>query len=110
LTSGGKVDLLLKRVRRRYGARKLEEILELAKNRVEAFNVERSPLTLSGIVKGSTEYSTYIDETGEYCCSCRGQNVHKTPCKHIVALVLHGYIDGDVSEDEVIDLIGGEIR
>ena len=103
------VGKLLEKLRKKMGKRRYEEMLRLAQDKVSCFTVERNPLILSGIVEGTFHYSVYIDETGEYCCSCQGQTTHKTLCKHILALVFHGYLNGEISENDIINLIGGEI-
>ena len=104
------VGKLLRKLKKKMGRKRYEEMLELAQDKVSFLTVERDPLILSGVVEGTFHYSVYIDETGEYCCSCQGQTVHKTLCKHILALVFHAYLNGKISEFEVINLIGGEIK
>jgi hypothetical protein len=104
------VGKLQRKLRRKLGRKRYGEVLDMALNKVSNFTVERNPLTVSGIVEGTLHYSSYIDETGEYCCSCVGQSSHKTICKHILALTIYGYLNSKISGDEMIKLIGGEIR
>lgn len=99
-----------RRLRKKLGRKRYEEVLSLALDKVSSFTVERDPLIVSGIVEGTFHYSAYIDETGEYCCACQGQTTHKTICKHILAIVLHGYLNNRLSEYDVISLIGGELK
>jgi len=90
----------MERIRERLG-RRYEEVREIALNKVISFTIERNPLILSGIIEGTFHYSVYIDETGDYCCSCTGQRVHKILCKHIYALILHSYLEGKISKHEM---------
>jgi uncharacterized Zn finger protein len=91
------------RIRRR----QLTEALDLI-DRVSELAVERDPLILSGVVEGTFHYSAYIDETGDYCCSCIGQTTHKGICKHIIALIIHAYLNNHITRDEAKKLIGGK--
>lgn len=100
---------IFKNLKRKLGKRRFNEVMDMALNKISNFTIERNPIILSGIVEGIFHYSTYIDENGDYCCSCLGQTSHKTKCKHIFALAIYGYLNDKISESELFKLIGDDI-
>lgn len=100
-----KVSFLL---RKKLGKR-FDEIMKWDWDRITNFTVERDDngFAISAIIQGKEGiYSTFISSTEGYSCSCIGQTAHKTLCKHVGFLLMYAYINGYLSYEEVIRVVG----
>ncbi|RLJ03519.1 MAG: hypothetical protein DRP11_00565 [Candidatus Aenigmatarchaeota archaeon] len=98
--------ILPEKLREKFGKR-LEEVLAWKWDRIRNYAFERRDdgVTISAEVEGNTGvYSCLISEN-ELFCSCKGQTVHKTVCKHLLFLCLYAYFTLDVDEDEMYRLL-----
>jgi len=88
--------------------KKKEEIFELIDG-ITNLAIERNSEfpVISFSIKGKSDtYSCFISKD-EKACSCVGQTVHKSWCKHLVSGVYYCYLTNSISKEEFEKILGG---